>query len=145
VTRPAEAHEVRLVVRAALGERNDVVDFLDRNVPSLLKAHLAQGMLVDVARADAGPGSSVAFACGVAAGERLVVLLHQSLVLRAVLFAVLAEVRASGIAAGPLGFHWHKRRLLCCIEKALRRDTHKACVQPSSGCSLFCFADYILT
>ncbi len=84
-----------------------MVDFLDRNVSSLLKAHLAQGMLVNVAVADAFPMPAVSFAGRVAARERLVVLLHQSLVLRAVLFAVLAEVRASGIAAGPLRFHWH--------------------------------------
>jgi hypothetical protein len=51
----AQAHEVRLVVRAAFREGNDVVDFLDRNISSVLQALLAEGMLVDVARADALP------------------------------------------------------------------------------------------
>ena len=36
------------VVRSSLGERNDVVDFLDRHVASFLQALLTQRMLVDV-------------------------------------------------------------------------------------------------
>ena len=72
VTRPAQAHEVALVVRAAFRQGNNVVDFLDRNVTSLLQAHLAERMLVDVACADALPGASVSFAGRVAARELLV-------------------------------------------------------------------------
>ncbi len=103
----AQAHEVRLIIRAAFRQGNDVVDFLDCDVASLLQAHLAERMLVDVACADALPRPSVSFASRVTARELLVVLLHQSFVLRAVLFAVLAQVRAALVAAGPLRFHWH--------------------------------------
>jgi hypothetical protein len=58
----AQAHEVRLVVRPALREGEDVVDLLDRDIPSVLQALLAEGMLVDVARADALPRPAVPFA-----------------------------------------------------------------------------------
>ena len=36
MTRTAKAHEVALIIRPSLGERNDVVDFLDWLVATLL-------------------------------------------------------------------------------------------------------------
>lgn len=54
-----------------------MVDFLDRDVSSILQVHLAEGMLVDVLLV------SVA-----ATGEVIVVLLHQFLVRGAVPFAI---------------------------------------------------------
>jgi len=49
VTRTTKTHKVRLVIRSSLGERDDVVVFLHGDVASLLQAHLAERMLVDVA------------------------------------------------------------------------------------------------
>lgn len=48
VTRTAMTHKVRFVIGSAFGERNDVVDFLNRDISAFPKAHLAERMLVDI-------------------------------------------------------------------------------------------------
>jgi hypothetical protein len=124
MARTTEAHEVRLIVCSSFGERNDVMDFLNRNVSSFLQALLAERMLVDVPVTDSFPRPAVAFAGRVAALELLVVLFHDLGVLLAV--NTVGQVRAAGKAARSLWFHWHKPRLLSGKEKALRVCTHKA-------------------
>ena len=64
-------------------------------------------MLMNVTRSDALPCSAVSFAGRVAAGELLVVFIHQSLVLITVLLTVFAEVRAARVAAGTFWFSRH--------------------------------------
>jgi hypothetical protein len=99
-------------------ERNDVVDFLDRDVASFLQALLTERMLVDVPVTDSFPSSAVAFAGRVAALELLVVLFHDLGVLLAV--DTVRQVRAAGKAARSFWFPWHKPRLLSGKEKALQ-------------------------
>ncbi|MFU0799853.1 MAG: hypothetical protein ACFWUE_04195 [Xylanivirga thermophila] len=100
------------------------MDFLDRHVASFLQALLTQRMLVDVPITDSFPSPAVPLAGRVAALELLVVLFHDLGVLLAV--DTVSQVRASGIAARPLGFPWHGRRLLPCITKALQDRSLKA-------------------
>jgi hypothetical protein len=47
-------------------------------------------------------------------------------VLRAVLFAVLAQVRAALIAAGPFRFHWHS---VCRLPSGIRKALRARCSQ----------------
>ena len=84
MTRTAKAHEVALIICPSLGERNDVVDFLDRDVASGLEALLTERVFVNVPVTDSFPSSAVAFAGRVAALELLVVLFHHLGVLLAV-------------------------------------------------------------
>lgn len=76
MTASAETHEVLLIIRSSLGDRNDMVDLLDRNIPSVLQALLAEWMLVDVSGPDLSPLASVPFMSVVATGEVVVLLLH---------------------------------------------------------------------
>jgi hypothetical protein len=76
MARPAETHEVRLIIGAALREGNNVMDFLDGDVASFLQTHLAERMLVNVTITDAFPCATVSFAGRITACELLVVLLH---------------------------------------------------------------------
>jgi hypothetical protein len=112
VARPAKAHQIRLIIRSAFRERNDVMNFIHRDISSVLETFLAERVLVDIARSDALPCSAVSFAGRVAAGELLIVLIHQSLVLITVLLTVFAEVRAARVAAGTFWFSWHDSHFL---------------------------------
>ena len=55
----AEAHEVVSCVRAAFGNRQNVVNFLYRSQSTFLEAHLAERMLCRIAVTDAFPRSAV--------------------------------------------------------------------------------------
>jgi hypothetical protein len=96
-------------MRPALGERDDVVDFLHRNIPSVLQTHLAKRMLGSVTMTDTHPGSAVAFAGRIPALELLIVLFH--LLGMVLTINAVREVRAAGIAARSLWFPWHSRLL----------------------------------
>lgn len=76
MTASAETHEVLLIIRSSLGDRNDVMDLLDRNIPPMLQALLAEWMLVDVSASDLSPLAAVTFVSVVAPGEVVVMLLH---------------------------------------------------------------------
>lgn len=64
-------------------------------------------MFLYVSRPYLSPLTPVTLVSVVSSGEMVVVLFHHPLVRRAVLLAVIAEVRAIWIAAGPLRFSWH--------------------------------------
>lgn len=104
----AEAHEVRLIVRAAFADWFDVMDLFNRDVLAFLHTHLAEGMLMNVAGPDLTPLSSVSLVPVVPSGEMIVVIIHELLVFSAVAVAVmLHEVRAARIPAVSLWFPWH--------------------------------------
>jgi hypothetical protein len=107
MTAPAETHEVAFVIGSSFRDRNDVVDFLDRNIPSVFKTFFAERMLVHIPRPDLSPLAAVTFVSVVTSGEVIVMLLHQFFVGGAVLFAVIAKFFASGIAARAFRFSWH--------------------------------------
>ena len=68
--------------------------------------------------ADLLPLPAIALARGVAAREMLVLPLRFLAMLLTVLLAVLAKVRAAGVAAGASWFSWHACRLLSDNRKA---------------------------
>lgn len=55
----AQAHKILPCVRAALTDRDNVMDLLDRREPAFLEAHLTKWMLCDVTVANAFPCPSV--------------------------------------------------------------------------------------
>ena len=122
-----QTHEIVPCVSAALGNRQDVVNFLYRSQPTFLETHLTEGMLRRIAVTDAFPRSAV-LAVDIGAALVFVVL---AAFLHTVLFTKLSftEVRAAGIRAGskwslghsftsfghkksPTGFDSHEARLI---------------------------------
>ena len=94
----AQTHEVLSCVSAALGNGQNVVYFLHRSQPPLLKTHLAERMLCRIAVTDAFPGSAV-LAVDIDATLVFVVL---AAFFYTVLFTKLsfAEVGTAGMGAG---------------------------------------------
>lgn len=82
----AEAHEVVSCVRAAFGNRQNVVNFLYRSQSTFLEAHLAERMLCRIAVTDAFPCSAV-FAVDIGTALVFVVL---AALLHTVLFTKLS-------------------------------------------------------
>ena len=106
----AKRHEILLGVLAAVRERKDVVYLLGGRQPTLLLALLAQRVRPDVAVADALPASPIAFVAGGIALVMIVVLVHDALMLGAVLLTH-GEPAAAGIGTGTFRFHWHRVHL----------------------------------
>lgn len=100
VARLAQAHQVAGIVGAALGNRKNMMNFLDRCQPAFLEALLTQGVRRCVPVTDALPSPTV-FAVDVRAALVLVVAVPvQLLVLRTEAFV--GEPWTAGISAGFL-------------------------------------------
>ena len=80
MTRYAERHQVALVMRAAVGERLDVMDKRRENVSALLFALLAERMPRQMTVTDFLPRTSVSLMLIVAAREPVIMSLHRFLV-----------------------------------------------------------------
>ena len=101
----AKAHEVVLIVGAALRQRLDVVHLLGRGDSSFLLTHLTQRVLRYMAVADAFPRSAVP-----AAHSRVPVILLVTFVLLLLMFLTEPAVRkprTAGVGARALWFSWH--------------------------------------
>ena len=111
VARLAEAHQIAFPVVAALADREDVMHLLDGGHASFLQTHLAEGVGLGIAVADALPRPAV---LPVHVSRALVPVVAVALGLRvfgAVLTAVHGKARTAGVSAGTPGFPWHQRRL----------------------------------
>ena len=101
----AKAHEVTVIVGAALRQRLDVVYLLGRGDPSLLLTHLTQWMLCNMPVSDAFPRSAVP-----AAHSRVPVILLVAFVLLLLMFLTEPAVRkprTARVGARALWFSWH--------------------------------------
>ena len=101
----AKAHEVTVIVGAALRQRLDVVYLLGRGDPSLLLTYLTQWMLCNMPVSDAFPRSAVP-----AAHSRVPVVLLVAFVLLLLMFLTEPAVRkpgTAGVGARALWFSWH--------------------------------------
>ena len=101
----AQRHEVRFIVRTALGQRYDVVNLLRRGDPATLLAPLAQGVGSDEAVAHALPRLAVAF---LHSRVTLVAFVPLGFLLGVILAVTAAgQSWAAGVGAGALGSAWH--------------------------------------
>lgn len=99
VTGTAKRHQVQLIVRPTLGERNDVVDFLHSDIPSVLQTHLTKRMLACVTMSDAYPSSAVLLVRVGTACVFVVLLRGKSLMLLAVLTVLDSQPWTSACSA----------------------------------------------
>jgi hypothetical protein len=121
VTASAKAHQITLVIASAFRKRNDVMNLLDRYVPSFKKAALTKRVLSYVSITDLFPLVSVASICLVTAGEAFVVLLFDLSMLLAVLLTIFTQVLAAWIAAGTFRLPWHYTSLPSINNKSPKR------------------------
>ena len=102
----AQRHEVRFIVRAALGQRYDVVNLLRRGDPATLLAPLAQRVNCDEAVAYPLPHPAVALL-----HSRVALVAFVSLGFQPGVFfaeATVGKPWAAGVGAGTLGSAWHE-------------------------------------
>ena len=105
----AQRHEVRFIVRTALGQRYDVVNLLRRGDPATLLAPLAQGVGSDEAVTHAFPHPAVSLL-----HSRVALVAFVSLGFQPGVFLTEATVGKSwttGVGTGALGSAWHREYL----------------------------------
>ena len=115
----AERHQVALIVRAAVGERSNMMHKRRKDVSALLFTHLTERMSRQVSISNPAPYATIPLVLIVATREVVVVPLHHFLVLLAVAALPVREVRAARHAAGALRFTGH---CFTSIKKALAEN-----------------------
>ena len=108
MTRYAERHQVALVMRAAVGERLDVMDKRRENVSALLFALLAERIPRQVSISNPAPYAAIPLVLIVATGKMLVMSLHDFLVRLTVTAFSVRKVRTACHAAGSFRFTGHR-------------------------------------
>lgn len=103
----AERHQVALIVRAAVGERLDVMDKRRENVSALLFTLLAERMPRQVSISNPAPYAAIPLVLIVATGKMLVMSLHDFLVRLTVATLSVRQVRAARHAAGTFRLSRH--------------------------------------
>ena len=107
MARYAERHQIALIVRAAVGERSNMMHKRRKDVSALLFALLTDRIPRQVTVTDFLPRTSVSLMLIVAAREVVVMTLHNFLVLLAVAALPVRKVRAARHTAGSLRFTGH--------------------------------------
>ena len=115
----AERHQIALVMRAAVGERSNVMHKRREDVPALLLAALAKWMRCQIAVTNPTPYAAIPLVLIVPTREILVVSLHDFLVCLTVTALSICEIRTSCHAAGSLRL---SRHCFTSIKKALTEN-----------------------
>ena len=104
----AERHQIALVMRAAVGERSNVMHKRREDVPALLLAALAKWMRCQIAVTNPAPYAAIPLVLIVAAREVVVMTLHNFLVGLTVTAFSLRKVRTACHAARTFRLSWHR-------------------------------------
>lgn len=118
----AQALEIALVIRSAIGDGLHMMDEGCYHCSSQPKALLAERMRRDVSVAHLSPATSVPLVLIVATGEMLIMSLHQAPMFLTVSSFAVGQVWAATVAAGAFRFRWHGHHLDFGHEKSPRRD-----------------------
>ena len=108
MTRYAERHQIALVVRAAVGERSNMMHKRREDVSALLFALLAERMSCQVSISNPAPCAAIPCVLIVAAHEVVVVPLHCFLVRLTVAALSIRKVRTACHSAGSLRLSRHR-------------------------------------
>ena len=103
----AERHQVALIVRAAIGERSNMMHKRRKDVSALLFTHLTERMPRQVSISNPAPYAAIPFMLIIATRKVLVVSLHHFLVRLTVTAFSICEIRTARHAAGALRFSRH--------------------------------------
>jgi len=103
-----ERHQVALIVRAAVGERSNMMHECRENVSALLFALLAERIPRQVSISNPAPCAAIPCVLIVATGKMLVMSLHDFLVRLTVATLPVRKVRAARHAAGALRLSRHR-------------------------------------
>ena len=112
VARHTERHQVICIMRAALGQRLDVMYECRRHEAPMRSAHLAQRFSCQVSIANLSPHAAVSLMMPVASSKALVVLLHRLLMLLAISALPICKIRTIRHAARTFRFPRHLLQLL---------------------------------
>jgi len=104
----AERHQVALIVRAAVGERSNMMHKRRKDVSALLFALLAERMPRQVTVANPTPHAAIPLVLIVAASEVVVMTLHNFLVGLTVTAFSIRKVRTARHAAGTFRLSRHR-------------------------------------
>ena len=107
MTRHAERHQIALTVRAAVGERSNMMHKRRKDVSALLFALLAERMPRQVSVTNTSPHAAIPLVLIVATGKMLVMSLHDFLVRLTVATLPVCEVRTARHAAGTFRLSRH--------------------------------------
>ena len=108
MTRYAERHQVALIVRAAVGERSNMMHKCRKDVSALLFTHLTDRMPRQVSISNLAPYAVISLVLIVSTSEVVVVPLHRFLVRLAVAALSIRKVRTACHAAGSLRLSRHR-------------------------------------
>ena len=108
MTGDAERHQIARVMRAAVGERSDMMDEGCANVSPLLFAALAKWMRCQVSVTDFLPRTSVSLMLIIATSEVVIMPLHRFFVRLTVATLSIREVRTACHAAGSFRLSRHR-------------------------------------
>ena len=107
MTRHAERHQVALIVRAAVGERSNMMHKRRKDVSALLFTHLTERMPRQVSISNPAPYATIPLVLIVATRKMLVMSLHDFLLRLTVTAFSIRKVRTACHAAGSLRFTGH--------------------------------------
>ena len=119
MTRGAERHQVALIVRAAVGERSNMMHECRENISTLLFALLAERIPRQMSVTNPAPYAAIPLVLIVATGKMLVMLLHDFLVRLTVAALSVRQVRAARHAARTFRLSRHHS---ISIKKALAEN-----------------------
>lgn len=125
----AERHQVALIVRAAVGERSNMMHKRRKDVSALLFTHLTERMPRQVSISNPAPRAAIPLVLIVAAHEVVVMPLHRFLVRLAVAAFSVRKVRAACHAAGTLRLSRHRTPPRA-IKKALAENRFSEKAEP---------------
>ena len=108
MTRHAERHQIALTVRAAVGERSNMMHKCRKDVSALLFTHLTKQMPRQVSISNLAPCAVISLVLIVPTSEVVVVPLHRFLVRLAVAALSIRKVRTACHAAGSLRLSRHR-------------------------------------
>ena len=136
MTRYAERHQVALIVRAAVGERSNMMHKCRKDVSALLFTHLTERMPRQVSISNPAPYAAIPLVLIVATGKMLVMSLHDFLVRLTVAALSVREIRTARHAAWSFRLSRHLHNLPSYRFHRIQKEHCRSCAP--------CFFQFIL-
>ena len=136
MTRYAERHQVALIVRAAVGERSNMMHKRRENISALLFALLAERMPCQMSVTNPAPYAAIPLVLIVPTREVVVMSLHNFLVRLAITAFSVRKIRTARHAAGTFLLFRHMHLLPSYRSRCIQKEHRRSCAP--------CFFQFIL-